>query len=131
MTNGAGVKSAPAPTFMSNILTSQFGATHYRKLDWLKDGFNKPWVSRKFWKDGVIVHELRCDICGRWYNYSTKDIPQIVQQGRWNRKLKRPFHCGNSLCQDYHERTQRHLWKMAENIARQAYPHAFMKEKRI
>jgi hypothetical protein len=85
----------------------------FRKLDWRKEGV-RPWVSRKYERDGQICHDLRCDICGKWYNYSTKDIPQIIQKNRWNFKLKRPYHCGNSLCQDYHERTMRYAINIAK-----------------
>lgn len=99
----------------------------YKKLDWQKDGFKKPWVSRKYLKPetGEIVHDLRCDICGKWYNYTTKDIPNIIREGRWNIKTGRPHHCGNSLCVEYYRRYAAHLWKKAEEIARQCYPAAF------
>jgi hypothetical protein len=94
---------------MSYIIGNKF-----RKLDWLKDGFRKPWVSRKYERDGQIVHDLRCDICGRWYNYSSRDIDKIKAEGRWNYSKNRPYHCGNSLCQDYHQRTLQHAVRIAK-----------------
>lgn len=78
-------------------------ANPFKKLHWKRDGFRRPWVSRKYKRDnsGVIYHDLRCDICGKWYTYSTLDIPRIIRQGRWNFSKLRPLHCGNSMCEEY------------------------------
>lgn len=104
-------------------------ANPYKKLDWKKDGFKKPWVSRKFRREGSdeIVHDLRCDICGRWYNYTTKDIEKIKIEGRWNPHKDRPHHCGNQHCWDYYHLYIESLWKKAEDIARRCYPQLFIK----
>jgi hypothetical protein len=95
-------------------------ANRFQKLDWRKEGFKKPWVSRMYRRPGDIpmTHDLRCDICGKWYNYSTKDIPQIKMEGRWNSKLNRPHHCGNSMCKDYHERYMIHQMSNVEKMLR-------------
>ena len=95
-------------------------ANKYQKLNWIKDGFRKPWVSRKYRRPGDtnITHDLRCDICGKWYNYSSKDIESIKAQKRWNYKTNRPYHCGKSLCWDYHEREMIHKMKMIERMLR-------------
>jgi len=93
-------------------------ANRYQKLDWRKDGFKKPWVSRMYRRPGEanMVHDLRCDICGKWYNYSTRDIPLLKEKDRWNSRLNRPFHCGNSLCQDYHQREMIHKLKQINRM---------------
>ena len=100
-----------------------------KELDWRKEGFKRPWVSRKYLnkETGELVHELRCDICGKWYNYMTKDIEEIAKQGRWNVHKNRPHHCNSEHCQEYFRRYVAALWKKAEDIARQAYPAAFVK----
>lgn len=92
----------------------------FKKLDWLRDGFSKPWVSRKYRNSdtGEIAHDLRCDICGKWYTYSHKDIERIKAEDRWNSNKNRPFHCGNSMCQDYHQREMLHKWKMVQRMLR-------------
>lgn len=77
----------------------------FKLLDWRKERLKHGWVSRKYRnEDGDVVHDLRCDICGRWYNYSHKDIEKIMQEGRWNVIKKRPHHCGKQHCWDYFER---------------------------
>lgn len=100
---------------MPNIISNKF-----QKLNWLRDGFKKPWVSRMYRRPGEthMTHDLRCDICGKWYNYSTRDIPLIKAQDRWNSRLNRPFHCNNSLCQDYHQRETLHKIKMIDKMMR-------------
>lgn len=93
-------------------------ANKYVKLDWRTDNRLKPFVSRKYARPGsdVITHDLRCDICGKWYNYSTKDIPILKAKDWWNSRKNRPFHCGNSMCQDYHEREMIHKMKMVNRM---------------
>lgn len=95
----------------------------YKKLTWHKDGFKRPWVSRKFRRGsgGEIIHELRCDICGRWYNYSSNDIPKIIGQKRWNFLKLRPHHCGNSFCEDYFQRYKEHQEETARNLERNCF----------
>jgi len=95
-------------------------ANKYQKLNWLKDGFKRPWVSRMYRRPGetAMTHDLRCDICGKWYTYSTKDIPQIIMEKRWDFKLRRPHHCGNSMCKDYHQREMIHKMRMVERMLR-------------
>ena len=101
LSKNGGELITPPCLYMPYIIANKF-----QKLDWRKDGFKKPWVSRMYRRPGDtnMTHDLRCDICGKWYNYPTKDIPQIILQKRWNFKLRRPLHCGNSFCKDYHER---------------------------
>lgn len=104
----------PLPShFMISLITNK-----YEKLDWRTDGRLKPFVSRKYARPGsdVITHDLRCDICGKWYNYCTKDIPLIQSQDRWNTRKNRPFHCNNSLCQDYHQREMVHKMKQIDKM---------------
>lgn len=62
------------------------------------------WLGHKFGRGDQVVHELRCWICGKWFNYSTKDIDAIVAQNRWDFRKSRPKHCGNSHCEEWNRR---------------------------
>ena len=86
----------------------------FKLLDHRKLGLKRGWVSRKYQNEnGEVVHDLRCDICGAWYNYSHKEIEKIIEQGRWNFLKKRPHHCGNSHCWDYFKRYEAAQFKKA------------------
>lgn len=107
---------------MSNVQSDK-----YHKIEW-RPGLGQPWVSRKYFKEstGDITHDLRCDICGKWYNYSLKDIERINREGRWNKQKNRPYHCNSEHCQEWHRRRCAHLWKVATDIAKIARPTLFM-----
>jgi hypothetical protein len=71
----------------------------------------KPWLGHKFRRSDQTVHELRCWICGKWFNYSTLDVDVLVAAGRWDFRKRQPKHCGNSHCEEWNRRHEIHLVK--------------------
>jgi hypothetical protein len=74
--------------------------------------YGKNWLGHKFTRADQTVHELRCWICGKWFNYSTNDIEKIANQCRWDFRKQRPKHCGNSMCEEWNRRHEAYQIKM-------------------
>ena len=76
----------------------------FKQVDRGDRSAGRPWLGHKFRRSDKLVHELRCWICGKWFNYELQDIPAMVAQGRWDFSKQRPKHCGNSHCVEWNRR---------------------------
>lgn len=58
-----------------------------------------------FVKNGVVVWEGRCPICGEWLSHDFgKDRLKLIAEGRWDFDKKRMTHCAKTrLCSDYYQ----------------------------
>lgn len=82
-------------------------AQRFQKIE-RNDPRFKPFLGHKFEKQGQVVHDFRCWICGKWYNYSTLDISRLIKEGRWDFHKKRSKHCGSSHCEEWNRQHEAH-----------------------
>lgn len=90
--------------------------------------FGKNWLGHKFTRSDQTVHELRCWICGIWFNYSTKDYDSLVQKGMWDFQKERPKHCGDDHCMEWNRRYEAHRSKVMQE-SNEYYVDLFRKVK--
>lgn len=45
--------------------------------------------------------ETRCRICGKWCRYDYKQKQEMIKNGRWDVKMDKMRHCGDSGCYDW------------------------------
>jgi len=86
----------------------------YQKVVRADRRFGKPWLGHKFHNGEDTVHELRCWICGDWFNYSKKDAERLKSQGRWDYAKQRAKHCGSEHCQEWNRRYEAHQARVAD-----------------
>ncbi len=81
----------------------------YKKINWRKDGFKKPWLGHRFWRERgqPIEGDKRCLVCGKWMTWSIKNKAKYIQEGRWDFDRKEPIHCNSEHCQEYWRRYEK------------------------
>lgn len=93
---------------------------------------HKPWLGHKFSDGSQVVHDFRCWICGKWYNYSDKDIPNLIKNGRWDFSKARAAHCGSSHCEEWYRQHLEHKKRYEEQFANNTWEfYKMMSKKRL
>lgn len=81
-------------------------ANPYKKIDWRRDGFKKPWLGHRYWrgKGLPIDGDKRCLVCGKWFSWSIKNKNKYILEHRWDFRRNEPIHCGSEHCQEWWRR---------------------------
>lgn len=86
---------------------------------------NKKFCGHRFMLAQKLYGDKRCIYCGKWFHWCQDDAAKWIKAKNIDDlnvdKVLEPLHCGNSHCEDYHQRYLRHQVKLAvENEALQA-----------
>lgn len=101
----------------------------FKQVDRKDRIFGAPWLGHKFTDGEQTVHEFRCWICGKWFNYSTSDIEGLIAKGRWHFSKNRPKHCGNAHCEEWNRRHEAFKLAASRDSAKY-YADLYMKLKK-
>jgi len=78
---------------------------------------NKRFCGHRFLLKQKIYGDKRCIYCGKWFHWSQDDAHKWIKADNIDNMnldtVLEPLHCGNSMCDDYHQRYIKHQLKLA------------------
>ena len=80
----------------------------FKEIDPVKNRF----LGYRFAKPGKACGEMRCFICGRYFNWDITQVEKYILERRWDEDRGEPAHCGKQHCHDYHRRYLIHLHRI-------------------
>ncbi len=78
---------------------------------------NSKFCGHRFMLKQKLYGDKRCIYCGNWFHWAQDDAAKWIKARNIDNmnvdKVLEPLHCGNSHCDDYHQRYLRHQEKEA------------------
>lgn len=78
---------------------------------------NSKFCGHRFLLAEKLYGDKKCIYCAKWFHWCQDDAPRWIKTKNIDDtnidKVLEPLHCGNSHCEDYHQRYLRHLAKKA------------------